>query len=155
MDESGRGKNPSERHTYLLKHARTDKAGCGKDPSGQGRGLESTDGWTSQDTERIQVSEGHSQLVQCMPQICFDLAWCRPIEIRTQKGSRQGALTFANTDGQVRTWKESEKVRGTYELESADKRGQSGHRKKWSESENNGVKREAHEAEQHHVTGHD
>src|SRR6266850_877655 len=56
-DESGHGKNPSERRTYLLKHARTDKAGCGKDPSGRGRGLESTDGRTSQDAERIQVSE--------------------------------------------------------------------------------------------------
>src|SRR6266850_7817862 len=74
-NESGHGKNPSERRTYLLKHTRTDKAGCGKDPSG--RGLESTDGRTSQDAERIQVSEGHSQLVQCTPQTCFDLAWCR------------------------------------------------------------------------------
>src|SRR6266850_4188418 len=105
-DESGRRKNPSERRTYLLKHAWTDKAGCRKDPSGQGQGLESTDGWMSQDAERIQVSKGHSQLVQCMPQTCFDLTWCRPIEIRMRKGSRQGALTFANTDGQVRTWKE-------------------------------------------------
>src|SRR6266850_4396967 len=91
-------------------HAQTDKAGCGKDPSGKGRGLESTDRWMSQGTERIQVSKGHSQLVQCTLQTCFDLAWCRPIEIRMWKGSRQGALTFSNTDEQVRMWKE--RVRG-------------------------------------------
>jgi len=87
-------------------HTWTDKAGHRKDPSGQGQGLESIDRWMSQDAERIQVSEGHSQLVQCTLQTCFNLTWCRPIEIRMQKGSRQGALTFANTDGQVRIWKE-------------------------------------------------
>src|SRR6266850_6177620 len=96
----------SDGHLPPGEHAWTDKAGCGKDPSGQGQGLESTEGRTSQDMERIQVSKGHSQLVQCMLQTCFNLAWCRPIEIRTWKGSRQGALTFANTDGQVRMWKE-------------------------------------------------
>jgi len=73
------------------------------------------------------------------------------------KESERASKGHSQTGGhsQVRTGKESEKVRGTYELESADKRGQSGHRKKWSESENNGVKCEVREVEQHHVTGHD
>ena len=73
------------------------------------------------------------------------------------KESERASKGHSQTGGhsQVRTGKESEKVRGTYELESTDKQGQSGHGKKWSKSENNGVKREAHEAEQHHMTGHD
>jgi len=77
--------------------------------------LESADGRTSQDTEGIQASEGHSL----------------PGE-RRQMGksghgrnpSERGALTNwrAQMDGQVRTRKESKRVRGTHELESADGR---------------------------------
>src|SRR6266850_173067 len=75
--------------------------------------LESADGRTSQDTEGIQASEGHSHTGE---------------RRRTDKSghgrnpSEQGALTpwKAQTDGQVRTWKEYKQVRGTHFLESAD-----------------------------------
>ena len=64
-------------------------------------GLESTDGQTSQDTQRIRASEGHSRTGE---------------RRQTDKSghaknpSEQGALTDwrAQTDGQVRTRKESE-----------------------------------------------
>src|SRR6267142_726512 len=75
--------------------------------------LESADRQTSQDTERIRPSEGHSH----------------PGERRwTDKSghgknlTERGALTNwrAQTDGQVRTRKESDRARGTHRLESAD-----------------------------------
>src|SRR6266850_3152931 len=110
MDGQVRTRRDSEwaTGTYLLEsmHGQTSQD-AERIQVGEGEGWRAQmDGWTSQDVERIQVSEGHSQLVQCTLQTCFDLAWCRPIEIRMRKRSRQGALTFANTDGQVRTWKE-------------------------------------------------
>src|SRR6266850_1660568 len=83
--------------------------------SKQARGthfLESIDRQSSQ--ERIQASEGHSQTGEHRQ--------------TDQSGHRknlnmQGALTCwrAQTDGQVRTWKESEQVRGTHSLESTDR----------------------------------
>src|SRR6267142_1706342 len=38
-------------------YAWTDKSGCGKDPSGRGRGLESTDRWTDKSGCRKNPSE--------------------------------------------------------------------------------------------------
>src|SRR6266850_484063 len=77
--------------------------------------LESADGRTSQDTEGIQASEGHS------------LSGERRRTDKSGHGrnpSEQGALTpwKAQTDGQVRTWKEYKRARGTHFLESADGR---------------------------------
>ena len=75
--------------------------------------LKRTDGQTSQDIERTQVSKEHSL----------------PEEHRRIDKSGHGnnlsklrALTNwrAQTDGQVRTWKEWEHTRGTHRLESAD-----------------------------------
>src|SRR6266850_2096719 len=75
--------------------------------------LESADGRTSQDMEGIRASKGHS----------------RPGKHRRmdksghgRNTSKRGALTYwrVQTDGQVRTRKESEQARGTHFLESAD-----------------------------------
>src|SRR6267142_6865854 len=58
MDESGHGKNPSERgHLPPREHGRMSQDVNSRE---RGQGLESTDGWVSQDTERIRVSEGYS-----------------------------------------------------------------------------------------------
>src|SRR6266850_912085 len=74
--------------------------------------LESTDGRTSQDTERIQLSEGHSRT-----------GGRRRTDNSGQKyTTERGALTDwrAQMDGRVRTRRESDRARGTHILESAD-----------------------------------
>jgi len=71
--------------------------------SKQARGthfLESANGQTSQDTETIQASKGHSQTGECR--------WADKLGHRNNL-SEQGALTSwrVQTDRQVRTWKQS------------------------------------------------
>src|SRR6266850_2131499 len=84
--------------------------------SDQARGthrLESADGQTSQDTERIRPSKGHSQT--------GERRWMDKSG-HGKNPTERGALTpwRAQTDRQVRTWKESNRARGTHKLESAD-----------------------------------
>ena len=77
--------------------------------------LESSDRETSQDTERMQASTGHSH----------------PGEPRWRDKSghgtnaiQQGALTNwrAQMERQVRTWKECKPAMGTHKLESPDRK---------------------------------
>src|SRR6267142_2251043 len=85
--------------------------------SNQTRGtdkLETTHEQTSHNMERIQLSKGHSPTEECR---------------QTDKSgheknpTKQGALTSwrVQTDGQVRTWNESDQARGTHFLESAER----------------------------------
>ena len=66
---------------------------------------------TSQDTERKQPSEGHSQPGDS-----------RGSDKSGKKVTKQGALTSwgQQREAQVRTWKESNSVTGTHFLETAD-----------------------------------
>src|SRR6266850_2253219 len=116
MDESEYRKNPSKQGALTNWRVWTDRQVRIQKESEQPRGthfLESTDGWTSQDTERFQVTKGHSPTGE---------------HRQTDKlghgmnPSDQGALTNwrAQTDRQVRTQKESKQLRGTHILESAD-----------------------------------
>src|SRR6267142_2058357 len=117
MDKSGHGNNPTERGALTNWRAQTDRQVRTQKQSNRARGthfLESADGRTSQDTETIRPSEGHSP----------------PGERRgTDKSghgnnpTERGALTSwrAQTDGKVRTRKESDRARGTHQLESADR----------------------------------
>src|SRR6267142_2556256 len=76
--------------------------------------LESADGWTSQDTERIWASNGHSLAGECK----------QMDKLGHRKNPRkQGALTNwrAQMDRHVRTQKESKQARGTHFLESIDR----------------------------------
>jgi len=104
--------------------------------SDQARGtdqLESADRRTSQDTETIQLSDGHS-LPGERRWTSQDMETIQPSEgthrlesadrqVRTWKQSnRARALTDwrARTDGQVRTRKQSDRAKGTHFLESTD-----------------------------------
>src|SRR6266850_687337 len=99
--------------------------------------LKSADGWTSQDTERIWASNGHSLAGECKqmdklghrknPRKQGALTnWRAQMDrhVRTQKESKQARGSLARecrqTDSPVRTWKESKQVRGTHKLESTD-----------------------------------
>src|SRR6267142_2391385 len=118
MDKSGHGKNLTKQGALTNWRAQTDGQVRTQKESDRARGthfLESADGRTSQDMERIQPSKGHSL----------------PGEHRqTDKSghgknrTEQGALTDwrAQTDRQVRTREESNRARGTHRLESADRR---------------------------------
>src|SRR6266850_497712 len=104
MDKSGHRKNPTKRGALTYWRAQTDGQVRTQKESDRARGthrLESADGRTSQDMERIRPSEGHSQTGE---------------RRRTDKSghgkklNERGGLTNwrAQTDGQVRTRKESD-----------------------------------------------
>ena len=101
------------RGSHFLEHRQMDKSGHRKNLTEQGALTNwSTDRWISQDTERIRLSEGHS--------LSGERRWTDKSG-HGKNPTERGALTFwrAQTDGQVRTRKESNRVRGTHRLESA------------------------------------
>jgi len=64
MDKLGHGKNPTEQGALTNWRVQTDRQVRTQKESDQARGthfLGSADGQTSQDTERVQPTEGHSQ----------------------------------------------------------------------------------------------
>src|SRR6267142_290652 len=104
MDKSGHGKNPTEQGALTNWRAQTDRQFRTQEESNQARGthrLESADEWTSQDTERTQLSEGHSQTGEH-----------RQTDNSGHKKNltKQRALTYwrEQPDRQVRTQKESD-----------------------------------------------
>src|SRR5437879_5034517 len=115
-DKLGHRKNMSQRGALTSWRAQTQRQVRTRKECEQARGthvLESPDTETSQDTERMRASEGHS----------------RPGEPRHRdksghgrNASQRGALTNwrAQTQRQVRTRKECEPARGTHVLESLD-----------------------------------
>ena len=117
-DVEKHGKNPSELGALTNWRAQTDGHVRTWKESERVRGtcrLESTDGWTYQDLERIRASKGYSLTGERRR---TDMSG------HGKNPSEQGALTDwrVRTDGRVRTWKESERARGTHRLESADGR---------------------------------
>jgi len=85
MDKSGHGRKLSESGTLTNWRVQMDKQVRTQKESEQARGthfLESTDGWTSQDTKGILVSKGHS-----LPRDCRDKLGHR------RNPSKQEALT--------------------------------------------------------------
>jgi hypothetical protein len=76
--------------------------------------LESEERRTSEDTDRMRAGEGHSLAGEHRPTDKLG---------HVKKVAERGGLTCysAQTDGQVRTQKESSRARGTHLLESADR----------------------------------
>jgi hypothetical protein len=116
-DKSGHGMNPTNRGALTLWRAQTAGQVRTRKESEQTRGthiLESADRGTSQDTRRIRASDGHSLSGERRP---------RDKSGHGKNPSERRALTNwrAQTEGQVRTRKESERPRGTHFLESADR----------------------------------
>jgi hypothetical protein len=109
--------NPSERGALTSWRAETEGQVRTRKDFEQAKGthvLESADRGTSEDTERIQASEGHSRTGERRP---------RHKSGHGMNPSERGAPTDwrAQTKGQVRTRDESERARGTHFLESADR----------------------------------
>src|SRR6267142_680506 len=114
VGKSGHGKNPTEQGALTSWRAQTDGQVRTQKESNQERGthiLESADGQTSQDMERIQPSEGHSHTGECR--------WTSQDTVRTECG----VLTDwrVQIDRQVRTEKASDRVGATHKLESAER----------------------------------
>jgi len=138
-DKSDHGKNVSQRGVLTSWRAQTEgrvrtRKEC--EPLRGTHQLESTDGETSQDTEEMQASEGHSHSGEPIQrdksghgknvsQRGVLTSWTAQTERRVRTGknaSRRGALTSwrAQVERQVRIRKEWEPVRGTHVLESPD-----------------------------------
>src|SRR6267142_825991 len=116
--EGVRMQKANKQGALTLWRAQTDGQVRTRKQSDRARGthfLESTDGRTSQDTETIQPSEGHSPTGEHRR---------RDKSGHGNNLTERGALTSwrAQTDGRVRTRKESDRARGTHFLESADGR---------------------------------
>jgi hypothetical protein len=133
-------KRTSEGHSRPGERRATDKRGHEK-KSKRAKGthvLESADRWISEDAEREGARGGTHVLESAERRTSEDTngkrasergvltSWIAQIDgqVRTRKASERGALTvwIAQIDGQVRTRKASEGVRGTHELDSADRR---------------------------------
>ena len=108
-DKSGHGKNPTRRGALTLwRQVRTRKE------SDRARGthiLESASGGTSQDTERIRLSEGHLPTGDGVE---------RDESGHGKNPTKRGVLTSwrRHREGQVRTRKESNRATGTHQLET-------------------------------------
>ena len=112
-DKSGHGKHPIERGTLTSWRRHRERQVRTYKESDQARGthfLETASGATSQDTERIQPSEGYS-----LPGDGIG----RDKSGQGKNPTERGALTLwrQHQEGQVRTRKESDRARGTHILE--------------------------------------
>ena len=114
-DKSGHGTNPTELGALTNWRRHRERQVRTREASDRVRGthsLETASGGTSQDTEGIRPSDGHSH-----PRDGIG----RDKSVYGKNVTERGALTNwrRNQEGQVRTRKESDRVRGTYFLETA------------------------------------
>ena len=147
-DKSGHRKNPTERGALTNWRQHREGQVRTRKESDRARGtheLETALGGTSQNTERIRPSKGHSHPGDGIGGTSQDME-----RIRSSKGhsptedgigkdksghgktpTERGALTLwrRHREGQVRTQKESDRARGTHQLETAS-RGTSQHTKR-------------------------
>ena len=114
-DMSGRGKNPTQRGALTFWRRRQEGQVSTRKESDQARGtysLATASGGTSQDTERIRPSGGHSHPGDSTG---------RDKSAHRKNPSERGALTswIQHGVGKVRTQKESDPASGTHFLETA------------------------------------